>query len=465
MTDQFTPPEWVKDAIFYQIFPERFANGNPDNDPAWVLPWGTPPTPTTFMGGDLQGILERVPYLESLGINAIYVTPIFAARSNHKYDTSDYFQVDPIFGDKDLLKQLVNAAHEKGIRVIFDAVFNHCGDGFWAFQDVISEGRNSEYWDWFILNDWPIEQNPPNYQTCGGAGFLPKLNLDNPRVRQHLLDVAAYWLEETGMDGWRLDVPWKVPMDFWRQFRQVVKQTRPDAYIVAEAWRDTGTWLQGDTCDAVMNYRLRDYILDYCARDTMDAEDFDYFVKRLLEAYGEAALVQLNLLGSHDTARLLTLCRGDAARAALAMICQFTSVGAPMIYYGDENGMLGENDPDCRRCMEWEPSKWNDVIRNTVQKLIALRRQHAALRRGSYETLLTFNGVYAYRRCWEEDQVIAIINPRDARSALHILLPSPGAWREWVDVLSGLRFTSESGQLVIPKLEAKTGLVLVPFSR
>ena len=181
--DIFPVPEWVKDAIFYQIFPDRFANGDKSIDPPWVSPWGTKPTPLTFCGGDLQGILDNLPYLQDLGINALYITPVFAARSNHKYDTSDYFQVDPGFGDKTILKQLVDSAHARGIRVILDAVFNHCGDGFWAFEDVVKNGALSPYTDWFFINSYPVQKDPPNYQTCGGASFLPKLNLGNPKVR------------------------------------------------------------------------------------------------------------------------------------------------------------------------------------------------------------------------------------------------------------------------------------------
>lgn len=457
-------PEWVKDTIFYQIFPERFANGDLNNDPAWVQPWGTPPSSQTFMGGDLQGILDHLPYLRELGINAIYTTPIFAARSNHKYDTSDYYKVDPAFGDLELLKKLVNTAHDQGIRIILDAVFNHCGDGFWAFQDVMKKGKSSQYYDWFQLGDLPVKQDPPNYQTCGGASFLPKLNMNNPQVRRYLLDVTAYWLKETGIDGWRLDVPWKVPLDFWREFRQTVKSIRSDAYIVAESWRDPLYWLQGDTCDAVMNYPYRDYILDYCVRDAMDAEDFDHFTRRLLTEYGVFAPVQLNLLGSHDTTRLLTLCRENSARAILAFLCMLTGVGAPMVYYGDENGMSGENDPDCRRCMEWDPEKWNDTIRSAVQKLISLRHAHPALRAGSYESLLTFNGVYAFRRILNDDQVVVVVNPRNMQEKLCINLHGMGDC-EWVDVLSNQHYTCNAGQITIPKLEAQQGLALILLNR
>ena len=465
MPEIINTPAWVKDAVFYQIFPERFANGDPGNDPAWVLPWGTQPTPLTFMGGDLQGILDHLPYLHELGITAIYLTPIFKARSNHKYDTCDYFEVDPGFGDKALLKKLVDTAHQNNMRVILDAVFNHCGDGFWAFQDVMEKGPNSPYCDWFFLNDFPIDQNPPNYQTCGGAGFLPKLNIANPAVRQHLLDVAVYWIKETGIDGWRLDVPWKAPLEFWREFRQQVKQVCPDAYIVAEAWRDGLRWLQGDTCDAVMNYPVRDYILDYCAHDAMDAEDFDHFLTRLNQTYGAIAPNQLNLLGSHDTARLLTLCKGDVSRTVLAFICMFTGLGIPMIYYGDENGMTGENDPGCRRCMDWSPDHWNVDIRNTVKTLIQLRHAHPALRTGDYQPLLTFNGVYAYQRNLGSDQLIIVTNPRDARENLRIPLQSNNTFTYWQDALSGRIFDVQANQLVLPKLPAKQGLILTPFTQ
>jgi cyclomaltodextrinase / maltogenic alpha-amylase / neopullulanase len=465
MIDQTNSPDWVKDSIFYQIFPERFANGDLGNDPLGVFPWGSSPANNNFMGGDLQGILDNLPYLSSLGINAIYMTPIFIAESNHKYDTSDYFKVDPIFGDIDLFKKLVAVAHENNIRVVLDAVFNHCGDGFWAFKDIFQNGKNSKYYDWFILNGYPIVQNPPNYQTCGGVAYMPKLNTNNPLVQQHLLDVAAYWLQETNMDGWRLDVPWKLSMDFWRAFRKIVKQIRPDAYIVAEAWRDGLNWLQGDTADAIMNYPLRECILDYCARDAMDAEDFNHFVMRLYETYGHDAPLQLNLLGSHDTARILTQCDGDSSRAILAFISMFTSVGAPMLYYGDENGMLGENDPDCRRCMEWDPSNWNQNIRNVILKLIELRRNHTAIRRGSYEALLTFNGIYAYRRIFSDDQVIVVLNPREYRSNILIPVPDENTPEEWIDVFSGIVYSCNRNQIQIPDLLSKQGLILIPHTK
>lgn len=454
----FNPPDWVQRSVFYQIFPDRFANGDRGNDPSGTQPWGAAPTPESFFGGDLQGILDRLPYLEELGANALYLTPIFKARTNHKYDASDYLQVDPAFGDLALLRKLVAAAHQCGMHVILDAVFNHCGDGFWAFEDLRANGAASRYKDWFYGRGFPLRQDPPNYQTCGGAAYLPKLNVDNPEVRDYLLKVATYWIEQAGIDGWRLDVPWKVSLDFWRQFRQAVRRANPQAYIVAETWRDTAPWLNGDTCDGVMNYPLRDYILDFCVRDTMDAEDFDYFCRRLFEGYGASAFYQLNLLGSHDTPRLLTLCRGDAGRAALAMAAQFTLPGTPMVYYGDEAGMEGGNDPDCRRCMEWERTQWDGRIFDLTRRLIRARGEHPALQAGSFEPLLTFNGLYAFRRRLGEDEAVVVINPRTAYPNLEV--PIATGHGEWYDLLSGKCFRANEACLAVGSIPEKSALIL-----
>ncbi len=456
MTSSF--PGWVQGSVFYQIFPERFANGDPSNDPPGTRPWGDPPAWDSFSGGDLQGILDRLPYLEELGVSALYLTPIFKARSNHKYDTSDYLQVDPAFGDTALLRRLVAAAHQRGMRVVLDAVFNHCGDGFWAFEDLMSRGQASPYKEWFFPRSFPICQDPPNYQTCGGAGFLPKLNVDHPDVRHYLLEVATFWIEQAGIDGWRLDVPWKAPLDFWRQFRSAVRRANPEAYIVAEAWRDPAPWLAGDTCDGIMNYPLRETILDFCARDTMDAEDFSYFCSRLFEDYGQNAFYQLNLLGSHDTARLLTLCRGDVERACLAMVAQFTLPGVPMVYYGDEVGLEGGNDPDCRRCMEWDPARWNSRLYNLVRQLIRCRGDHPALQSGRFEPLLTFNGLYAFRRILEEDEVLVVINPRAACQDLEI--PLSTGHGEWYDLFSGKCYPANDKRLFLGIVAEKSALIL-----
>jgi glycosidase len=457
-----TDLDWVNDAVFYQIFVDRFANGDSTNDPPGIVPWGSLPTRDNFFGGDFQGILDHLPYLENLGVTALYLTPIFKAPSNHKYDSSDYLTIDPSFGSCQLFRQFVDEAHSRGIRIVLDAVFNHSGDGFWAFEDVRKKGASSKYASWFFIDDYPIIQDPPHYQTCGGVRYMPKLNTTNPEVKEYLIKAATYWMESYGIDGWRLDVPWKASMDFWRLFRERIKKIRPDAYIVGEVWRDPRPWLQGDTCDGVMNYPLRNYILDYCIFDTMDAEDFDYEINLLRQANGDSAKFQLNLLGSHDTPRLLTLCKEDIARVILAVTFLFTYVGTPMIFYGDEIGLLGGNDPDCRKCMSWKETEWEHRLVNIYKNLIHIRYNHPALRRGDFLPLLIYNGIYAYLRRLEDDEVIVILNPREERHQIKIPLGNLNIkGKLWQNILGEGTFKVMDNHLQIETLPSKSALILI----
>ncbi len=457
----YPDPDWVKDAVFYQIFVDRFANGDSTNDPPGIVPWGSPPTRNNFFGGDFQGILDHLPYLKNLGITALYLTPIFKAPSNHKYDCSDYLTIDPSFGSYQLFRQFVDEVHSRGIRIVLDAVFNHCGDGFWAFEDVRKKGASSKYASWFFIDDYPIIQDPPNYQTCGGVWYMPKLNTSNPEVREYLIKAATYWMESCDIDGWRLDVPWKASMDFWKLFRERIKKIKPDAYIVGEVWRDPRPWLQGDTCDGVMNYPLRNHILDYCVFDAMDAEDFDYEINLLRQSNGDSAKFQLNLLGSHDTPRLLTLCKDDIARVILAVTFLFTYVGTPMVFYGDEIGLFGGNDPDCRKCMSWEETEWEHRLVNIYQNLIHIRSNHPALRRGDFIPLLKFNGIYAYLRRLDDDMVIVILNPREERHQIKIPLGNLNIkGKVWQNRLGEGTFKVMDNHLQIEILPSKSALIL-----
>ncbi len=473
-------PSWIADAIFYQIFPDRFYNGDPDNDPPDVRPWGDLPTTENFFGGDLQGILNKLDYLQDLGINALYVNPIFAARTNHKYDTRDYFLVDPAFGDNFLLKRLISACHERGMRVILDGVFNHCGLDFFAFQDLLKNGAASEYVDWFIVLSFPLQDNPLSYLVCGGAHYLPKLNTRHRPVQEYILKVARYWLESAGIDGWRLDVPFKIPFPFWREFRQVVKKINPEAYLIGEIWRDAGPWVGRGTStppgkdgglgqaffDGVTNYRLRELILDYVAREILDGEDFSFELALLRQSLGPAQFGMLNLLGSHDTPRILTLLKGDLDRLRIALTFLFTTPGAPLIYYGDEVGMTGEHDPDCRRPMVWDRERQNRQIFDFIQRLIAIRKSHPSLRYGETETLFTANGVYIYRQHLEEDEVLVLLNPREG--VHHLNFPTHSQIQNWADPFQDGHpqveetLTFKGGMLSCPYLPACTAKVLLP---
>lgn len=456
-------PAWVADAIFYQIFPDRFCNGDQDNSPFGAAHWGDLPTRENFFGGDLQGILDKLDYLQDLGVNAIYLNPIFQSQTNHRYDTSDYFKVDPALGDMLLFKELVRRIHQRSMHIILDGVFNHCGDGFAPFQDVMKNGAASEYAEWFLARSYPLQKEPLNFLTCGGCTYLPKLNHSSQSVQKFILKVARYWLEETGIDGWRLDVPFKIPLDFWREFRKVVKAVNPQAYLVGEVWREAQPWVRGDIFDGVTNYRLRDILFDYVLTNVLDGEDFGYELQTLLSLHGTAASSMLNLLDSHDTPRILTTFKGDVQRLKIALTIQMTLPGAPMVYYGDEVGLLGETDPDCRKCFPWDQDQWNQQVVKITRRLIALRREHPAFRFGRPQTLAAFNGIYAYRQAYMEDEAIVIVNPREAIPAFKIPIHSQISYWQ----LSGSQkiFAANDGSIILDEIPARSAFVLVPIQK
>ncbi|MBD0380546.1 alpha-glycosidase [Paenibacillus sedimenti] len=438
--DIIDPPAWVKDAIFYQIFPERFANGVPSISPVNVEPWGGTPTPKNFFGGDLQGVIDRLDHLTALGVNAIYFNPLFKATTNHKYDTTDYLQVDPQFGTNDTLKTLVKACHERGIRVLLDAVFNHSGKEFAPFADCIRNGAKSRYADWFHVRKWPIEvvDRVPSYETFAFEPLMPKLNTENPEVKAYLLEVARYWIEEVGIDGWRLDVANEVDHHFWRDFRKTVKAVKPDAYILGEINHDSMPWLQGDQFDAIMNYPFTNAVNDFFLLGRIDAAGLAHRLSAQLASYPQQVNeVAFNLLGSHDTDRILSLAGGNTSLVKLATLFQHTFLGVPCIYYGDEIGLDGGHDPANRKCMEWDERKQDLELFQFFKEITHLRHTYPALRTGKFTILLAEenDGRFAYERSDGQDQLIILLN-RSTKSAKFELLVE-GA--EWINV-----FTNES---------------------
>lgn len=467
--DAFLTPEWVKHAVFYQIFPERFENGDRANDPENVQPWGTPPTSNNFLGGDLRGIIKRLDYLADLGITAIYLNPIFQASSNHKYNTYNYYRIDPHFGNLATFHELIEQAHRKDIRIILDGVFNHCGRGFFAFHDLLENGQASPYANWFHVRSWPVnayvDQVPPNYRCWWNVRSLPEFNTDHGPVRRYLLDVARYWIEQ-GADGWRLDVPNEIAdHDFWREFRRVVKQTNPDAYIVGEIWEDAQPWLDGTQFDAVMNYLLRDLCRDFLAHERIDSHTFATGVEDLLQRYPqEATQAQLNLLGSHDTARFLTEAGGAVHKLFPTILLQMSLPGAPCIYYGDEIGMAGEKDPHCRACFPWERGAWNEQVYSWVRRCIALRHRYPALRTGAFRTLRAAPAtrLYAFARWDEEHRIVVVLNPDERPASINLscpeVLPGEGSLR---DAVSGTSYRLHQGTIESIKLDAWGSALLV----
>ena len=406
------PPDWVKDAIFYQIFPDRFYNGDPGNDPENVAKWADKPTRDNFFGGDLEGIIKKLDYLEDLGVNALYLNPIFKAPSNHKYDTEDYFQIDPQFGDKGVLKDLVKELHNRGMRIILDGVFNHCGEKFFAFQDLLKNGKDSKYRDWFFVKDFPLVREPePNYRCWGGIPHMPEFNTDNPETREYLLNVVRYWIEEADIDGWRLDTTEYLEPSFVRDIRRTAKEAKEDAYVVGEVMGISTSWFKGDCLDAVMNYKLWESLVDFFAEGKCDAREFDGRLRFLRGSYPKWANYSMfNILGSHDKPRFLFYCKGDVKKMKLAVVFLMTYIGAPVIYYGDEIGMDGGGDPDCRRPFIWDERKQNRELLDLYKKMIGLRKDNPALRRGSFRSLYTLNNVYCYARNSDDQTIVVAIN-------------------------------------------------------
>lgn len=421
----FKSPDWVQDTIFYQIFPDRFNNGNLSNSSKKVCKWGDKPVRDNFFGGDLEGIIRKLPYLGELGINALYLNPIFKSPSNHKYNTTDYYKIDPIFGDENTLKRLVEELHQRKMRIILDGVFNHCGDTFWAFQDVIEKGPKSKYKDWFIIKSYPIIKQPePNYRCWMGVPSMPEFNSDNSEVREYLLKVVKYWIKEADIDGWRLDTVEYMDPSFVRQLREAAKEIKKDVYVMGEVMGVATSWFKSKSLDAVMNYKLRDLIIDFFIKKVINAVEFNQQLYNFRQTYSDwINPFMFNLLDSHDVPRFLTLCGGNVKKTKLAAAFLMTYIGAPVIYYGDEVGMMGGEDPDCRRTMIWNKNQQNIDLLNFYKKIIKLRRENLALRRGNFKCLYQQGGLYCFSRQLNEEKIVVALNNSDKNEEINISLP------------------------------------------
>lgn len=390
--DAMAVPDWVRTAVCYQIFPERFAMGDSGKDKSYIKDaWGTLPRPKSFYGGDLVGIREKLDYLEELGVSLLYMTPVFCSPSNHKYDITDYENVDPAFGGNQALKDLIDGAHRRGIRVMLDGVFNHVSWKHPFFVDAQKHGSASPWYDWFL---WEPDGS---YRTFSSVKYMPKLNTGNPEVIRYFSGVAVKWMEGYGVDGWRLDVSDEMSRRFLRHFREAVLAQRSDAVIIGEDWHRAPDYLNGDEYDGVMNYSFTKACLDLLAFETIGPARFRDRLVRLYHTYSIAADEKLlNLLDSHDTDRFLTRVKGDGRRYRAAAAMMFFYPGIPCVYYGDEIGTEGGYDPDCRRCFDWDRNHWDTETRELIQRLARLKRQ-PALSRGSFG-LTEEDGVLTFTR-------------------------------------------------------------------
>ena len=414
-----------------------------------------------FKGGDLYGVAERLDYLKDLGITALYLNPIFASASNHRYHAYDYYNVDALLGGNQAFQFLLDKAHKKNIRVILDGVFNHASRGFWQFHHVLECGEGSPYKDWFLFDPerlsgkkhWGAYPSPheekllaheDSLTAIGYRGWwnlpaLPKFNTNSLAVREFLFDVAEYWIK-FGADGWRLDVAEEIDDDsFWQEFRNRIRKINPEAYIVAEIWHESKRWLQGDQFDAIMNYDVTRPMIAFFSNGkldlkvlhqqanyhgihhSIDAHEFANQIDHNLGLYKkDITYSQMNLLDSHDTPRFLSCVSGDKTALKLAWLFMFAYPGAPCIYYGDEIGMDGEHDPYCRKSFSWDESTWDKNLLGYAKELIDLRKKNPALRRGDYQRLWSAEGVYAFSRSYEGKTFVVALNTSETPQQVHI---------------------------------------------
>ncbi len=451
--DVYSAPDWVKDTVWYEIFPERFRRSKDNAD---CLPWGEEADVEGAadvyrkFGGDLQGVIDMLSYIKSLGVNGIYFTPIFAAPSTHKYDPSDYFTIDPDFGDNEKFGELVKQAHGMGIRVMLDAVYNHCGEQHPFWLDVLENGAASQYADCFYIVDKnkpvaPAPNTPErglNYRTFAFTLSMPKWNTENQIARKYLLDSARYWIEKYDIDGWRLDVCNEVSHAFWRDFRKVVKGIKPDLYTVGEIWTGSYPWLMGDQFDAVMNYGFMNAVWGFIGTDIaitkqkLTATQFARTIDNLLTQYPRhTTQYMFNLLESHDTARFMTVCGENASIALLGYVLLLTFTGTPAIYYGGEVG-IGGNQHNNRKCMVWDTSKQDLHLQSAIKKLIAIRSNHSACHSIDIEWLQTNDdtGCVLFKKQSESETLYAAIN--NSTEPRTIALPSAIHGQNFTDILN-----------------------------
>ena len=428
--ERFQAPQWAENKVIYQIFPSRFATHRPVPDKVW---YQAPIKAKTDLGGSLPGILEKLPYLRDLGVDILYLTPIFQSHSTHKYDTIDYYTIDPSFGTKEDLCRLVEKAHGLGLRVILDGVFNHTSPDFFAFADLKQNGENSPYRSWYYVDSFPVRQLPgrQNYKCFGYFWGMPKVNLRCPEAAAYFTEVALYWLREAGIDGWRLDVADEISHGFWQQFRTAVKKEFPEALIVGEVWHHAPDFLRGDQWDSVMNYPFYRSVLDFAADGSITASAFLANLGFQRGNTHSAAYPLLwNLIGSHDTARILHLCGEDKTKQKLASALQLLLPGMPMIYYGDEVAMTGGKDPDCRRGMLWDEARRDGDMLQWYQTLLRLRREHPVITRGRV----------IRETAWDAEGLIRVTRRLEGREVT-------------------LVFHNKAGSLSLPELAGKTDAI------
>ncbi|MCF0116715.1 MAG: alpha-glycosidase [Bacilli bacterium] len=376
--DLVKPNDVIKNRVFYQIFVDRFHKSQDNTNERINIAWGEKVDGKTIAGGNLKGIVEKIDYLKDLGINALYLTPIFESKTNHKYDTIDYYKIAKDFGDESDLKELINTAHQKDILVVLDGVFNHISIDNELFQDVIRNGNNSKYFKWFFIHGDHLDLTKNNYAKFGEVVSMPRLNLNNKEVQDYIINIGLHYLNEFKIDGFRLDVSDEIPHRFWIRFKEELQKVKPDFILIGENWHNAHAFLNsGYEFDSIMNYSITKEILHFLAWDKLNPTQFkNRIVSNLMRYKTNVNFNMFNLLSSHDVLRFLTECGSDVDKFLLGYAFIFMYPGVPCIYYGDEIAMEGKYDPDSRRCFIWDENKWNKKTISYMKSLIDIHKKY-----------------------------------------------------------------------------------------
>lgn len=387
--DVIAPPQWAADTVWYQIMPDRFCNGGKHRKRILQKNWEHRDhiTGFDFFGGDLRGIIQKLPYLQDLGVTGIYLLPVFESNTNHKYNIFDYTKIDPDFGTEEDMIELVQTAHHMGIRVMLDAVFNHSGTEFAPWKDVWEKGEDSRYFDWFVIHKKPFKRKHGSLRDGRFDGFafidtMPKLNTGNPEVQAYFADICSHWVRNWGIDGIRFDVGNEVSHRFLQHLNRELKAINPELFLLGEIWHDSAEWLRGDEYDSVMNYPFFESLENFWVDADATSRDFMYAMNRVYSMYPEQINgVLFNHLDTHDTMRACTR-RGDLDSFYQQQAVLMTLPGSVCIYYGTEIAMEGGHDPDCRRTMPWKAIEAGEFAQHQAftKGLIALRKTCPQLR-------------------------------------------------------------------------------------
>ena len=499
-----TIPDWVYGGVMYQVFPERFANGDSSINPPNTVDWGSTPTRLDFQGGDLYGVIQNLDHIESLGVNIVYLNPIFLSSSTHKYDSWDHFKVEPTLGGDDALKELIKECHNRDMKIILDCSLNHVHPRHFGFQDIIKNGENSKYRDWFTVFDYPVrfihrphlysntykvgwdgnegeykrylektfqetmapveirdDDGPivePTFKAWWGVPDMPKVNFKNKEARQWALDVTKYWIENFDIDGWRMDVAKELDFSFWKDFRDIAYGTKEDVLLISEIFGDTSQWLQGDRFDGTMNYSFRETMTDYFATKRINDKEFADSLANLYSMYSFEALSSCqNLLSSHDVKRFLNRSGNNEDSILGAIFLQTTFPGIAGIYYGDEVGLGGADDPFNREPFPWnDQSSWNKTILEFTKTMMHIKKSNPIFKYGRFELLDYMEDVVIFRRILQDESLICVVNRDRLTKDINI---SSNA--HTIDILYGnCEANLEDGFVKITKNSGDIGIII-----